>query len=407
MNPNRLNGSREAALARLDEFVPRADSHYTAKRNYDLGPNDRRNVSGLSPYIRHRILLEQEAVQAVYRQHKPGEVEKFVEEVLWRTYWKGWLEARPQVWLNWKRSAVEDALRWKDSDTYQRALRGETGIEPFDAWNAELLETGTLHNHARMWFASIWLFTLSLPWTLGAAHFFRHLLDSDPASNTLSWRWVAGLHTVGKHYIARASNIEKFTLGRFRDFAPLSESPQPVLGPTSHSCQPIVPFPEKPSEQLSKRHVLLVTADDLAPEIGPLSELNPELCLLHRPSTTEPLFAPAPLAEGFRDELYDDLAMRLRNHYRCEVKVLSSERPLIDAVRDAIKGGSDCDLVYHEPQVGPSKESLWTLTQRDVGLRYFPVRRAWDSKLYPFALKGFTQFKKSAFPLVIRKKGYF
>jgi deoxyribodipyrimidine photo-lyase len=64
----------------------------------------------------------------------------------------------------------------------------------------ELVETGYLHNHARMWFASIWIFTLRLPWELGADFFLRHLLDGDAASNTLSWRWVAGLHTKGKHY---------------------------------------------------------------------------------------------------------------------------------------------------------------------------------------------------------------
>ncbi len=74
---------------------------------------------------------------------------------------------------------------------------------------------GYLHNHARMWFASIWIFTLRLPWVLGADFFMRHLCDGDPASNTLSWRWVAGLHTRGKTYLARASNIATYTGGRF------------------------------------------------------------------------------------------------------------------------------------------------------------------------------------------------
>ena len=50
-----------------------------------------------------------------------------------------------------------------------------------------------MHNHVRMWFASIWIFTLNLPWQLGADFFMQHLLDGDPASNTLSWRWVAGI----------------------------------------------------------------------------------------------------------------------------------------------------------------------------------------------------------------------
>ena len=98
---------------------------------------------------------------------------------------------------------------------YRAAIDGETGIECFDAWSAELCETGYLHNHARMWFASIWIFTLKLPWRLGADFFYRHLLDGDAASNTLSWRWVAGLHTRGKPYAARADNIATYSGGRF------------------------------------------------------------------------------------------------------------------------------------------------------------------------------------------------
>jgi deoxyribodipyrimidine photo-lyase len=94
---------------------------------------------------------------------------------------------------------------------YNEATEGRTGIVAFDYWARELVETGYLHNHARMWFASIWIFTLKLEWELGADFFLRHLADGDAASNTLSWRWVAGLHTKGKHYLARAENIARYT----------------------------------------------------------------------------------------------------------------------------------------------------------------------------------------------------
>ena len=67
-----------------------------------------------------------------------------------------------------------------------------------------------------MWFASIWIFTLNLPWQLGANFFMKHLYDGDAASNTLSWRWVAGLQTIGKHQVATSSNISKFTNGKYR-----------------------------------------------------------------------------------------------------------------------------------------------------------------------------------------------
>jgi deoxyribodipyrimidine photo-lyase len=79
-----------------------------------------------------------------------------------------------------------------------------------DQFAGQLLQTGYLHNHARMWWASFWIHAERLPWELGAAHFFEHLIDADPASNTLSWRWVAGLQTPGKTYIVRLSNLEKY-----------------------------------------------------------------------------------------------------------------------------------------------------------------------------------------------------
>ena len=69
-----------------------------------------------------------------------------------------------------------------------------------------------------MWFASIWIHYFGLPWQLGAKLFYDHLLDADIASNTLSWRWVAGLQTEGKKYIANSHNIMKFSLSRFKSF---------------------------------------------------------------------------------------------------------------------------------------------------------------------------------------------
>ena len=74
-----------------------------------------------------------------------------------------------------------------------------------------------------MWFASIWIFTLGHPWQLGARLFRKHLLDWNASSNTLSWRWVAGMHTNKKPYLASKENIDKYTNNRFRD-TPISMS---------------------------------------------------------------------------------------------------------------------------------------------------------------------------------------
>ena len=211
--------SRAEGLRRLEAFLPRAGRRYAETRNYDQGPEAHDNVSTLSPWIRHRLVTEAEVIRAVRARHRFRAAEKFIQEVCWRTYWKGWLEMRPAVWAAY-RAEVESGLAALDDDSglresWQSAVEGRTGIACFDAWAGELVSTGYLHNHARMWFASIWIFTLKLPWALGADFFLRHLLDGDPASNTLSWRWVAGLHTRGKTYLARPGNIETYTRGRF------------------------------------------------------------------------------------------------------------------------------------------------------------------------------------------------
>ena len=224
--------SRDCGERRLRSFLPNAGRRYAERRNYDHGPGDRSNVSTLSPWIRHRLVTEAEVVRAVLEKQTYRSAEKFIQEVLWRTYWKGWLELRPGVWDDyrgavdgWHRElAGDDVLR----NRYCKATEGRTGIDCFDAWARELVEHGYLHNHARMWFASIWIFTLKLPWELGADFFLRFLLDGDPASNTLSWRWVAGIQTPGKTYLARPDNIAKFTGARWKAIDQLATEAAPV-----------------------------------------------------------------------------------------------------------------------------------------------------------------------------------
>ncbi len=203
----------------MADFVPAMGRRYANGRNYDHGAGQHKAVSQLSPYIRRRLITETEVLAAALRAHGAEGAEKFIDEVIWRGYFKGWLERRPQVWNSYVQGRSAD-LAAADLDRrlrrdLARATDGQTGIACFDAWAQELVETGYLHNHARMWFASIWIFTLGLPWRLGADFFYRHLLDGDAASNTLGWRWAAGLHTRGKPYPARADNITTFTGGRF------------------------------------------------------------------------------------------------------------------------------------------------------------------------------------------------
>ncbi|MFO6445994.1 FAD-binding domain-containing protein [Erythrobacter sp. NE805] len=231
--------TRAAGLARLAAFTPAAGRRYAETRNADDGPAEggRGNVSQLSPWLHAGLLGTREVLEAVLREHGPRASEKFVAEVFWRIYFKGYLEQRPAIWEDYRKGR-DGALAALDANAglrkaYAEAVEGRTGIAAFDVWAKELVATGYLHNHARMWFASIWIFTLKLDWQLGADFFLRHLIDADAASNTLSWRWVAGLHTRGKHYLARAENIARYTAGRpegplaaeglDEDAAPLSE----------------------------------------------------------------------------------------------------------------------------------------------------------------------------------------
>ena len=226
--------SREGALKQLDAFINSELANYSFKRNFDLGPNDKSNVSCLSPYISHRLITEYEAVKTVLSKFPYQKVEKYIQEIFWRVYWKGWLELRPQVWTDF----IEDLKGLKEDDNYKKTINGETNIECFNDWVKELKENNYLHNHTRMWFASIWIFTLNLPWQKGAEFFMKHLYDGDAASNTLSWRWVAGLQTKGKHYVAQSWNISKFTNNKYKNVK-LNENVLPITDKREYKINPL------------------------------------------------------------------------------------------------------------------------------------------------------------------------
>jgi len=226
--------SRDGALKQLDAFINSELANYSFKRNFDLGPKDKSNVSCLSPYISHRLITEYEVAKTVLAKFPYQKVEKYIQEIFWRVYWKGWLELRPQVWTDF----IEDLKGLKEDDNYKKAINGETQIECFNDWVKELKENNYLHNHTRMWFASIWIFTLNLPWQKGAELFMKHLFDGDAASNTLSWRWVAGLQTKGKHYIAQSWNISKFTNNKYKNVK-LNENALPVTDKREYKLNPL------------------------------------------------------------------------------------------------------------------------------------------------------------------------
>ncbi len=226
--------SRAKALDRLESFVENNLAEYSKLRNFDFGPEKRSNVSCLSPYITHGIINEQEIIKKSLSKFSFSKNEKFIQEVLWRTYWKGWLELRPNVWSDYLTELIKIKENLKNNQNYKNAIEGKTKIDCFNQWVIELKENNYLHNHTRMWFASIWIFTLELPWQLGAEFFMQHLYDGDAASNTLGWRWVAGVQTQGKHYLASEWNIKKFTANRFNNIK-LNENAPPKISEKTYS----------------------------------------------------------------------------------------------------------------------------------------------------------------------------
>lgn len=367
--------TRTAALDRLAAFAPHAGRDYTGQRNYDRTGHD--NVSRLSPYLRHRIVTEDDVLQTVLARHSPAAAEKFIQEVFWRTYWKGWLEQRPSIWSGYRvgltaamnRIQTQSGLR----GDWEAACAGDTGIDCFDAWARELADTGYLHNHARMWFASIWIFTLRLPWELGADVFMRHLLDGDPASNTLGWRWVGGLQTIGKTYLARADNIAKYTDGRFQPTglatwaAPLDAQPHPDRSP--------LPLPGNiPSGKIG----LLITEDDLTPDWLLKQFAFTHIAAFNGTSLRSPLQV-APHVDRFVDGAVTDLGDRIgpliKTNTPAEIDDWASQNDLSAIVTSFTPVGGTADAI---------KQIKTPLVQ---------MVRPYDSAAWPHASAGFFKFK--------------
>jgi deoxyribodipyrimidine photo-lyase len=360
--------TRAAALGKLERFVPHA-ARYAGWRNFDLGAGKHDGVSGLSPYIRTRLVTEEECTRAVLAQHSARAAEKFLQEIAWRTYWKGWLEMRPGVW----RRYLETLAEQEKTPAYEAAVSGNTGIACFDHWASELVETGYLHNHARMWFASIWIFTLQLPWQLGADFFLRHLLDGDPAANTLSWRWVAGLHTPGKHYLARAENISKFTCGRFDTKGQLNESAPPLpmdFVPEREQLD----LPPDPAPRGRIGHLMFL--EDLAPPPERIGKISATAAFI------PPVLETSPIVSAFLNGAVNDTLDRTNGS--------RLDSPLPSAIADWISAEKLEAIIVSQPTVGFTKDFLGS---QQLPVPLHPFVRDWDRKLWPHATAGFFKLK--------------
>ena len=379
--------TRSAGLARLAGFVPRSGRAYAAERNHDRGPDGHTSVSRLSPYLRHRLVLEREVIAAVTERYALSTADKFVSEVYWRTYFKGFLERRPTIWSHYRarlaahREAVaRDGALARD---LAAAEAGETGIDAFDHWARELDDTAYLHNHARMWFASIWIFTLRLPWELGADLFLRRLVDGDPASNTLSWRWVAGLHTKGRTYLARADNIARYTEGRVRATGLATAAP-PLTEEVDHPLRPVPDPPPVPDGAV----LWLITEEDCASEdLAAGANVAGALATVSAADRSHGEVAPTVLA--FTRGAVADAAAR------CGAP---SPVPLDgDALVAAAREARTDVIAFSYAPVGPVADRLAAARPglSSAGVRLVPVLRPEDPPAWQQSDRGFFKLRKA------------
>ena len=376
-----FEASRAKAVEKLNNFVEKNLNDYSKLRNFDLGPDNRLNTSCLSPYITHGAINELEVIDKSLKKYSFAKNEKFIQEVLWRTYWKGWLELRPNVWSDYLIELDKIKSEFKNNQNYLDAIEGKTNIDCFNQWVVELKENNYLHNHTRMWFASIWIFTLELPWQLGAEFFMQHLYDGDAASNTLGWRWVAGVQTQGKHYLASEWNINKFTNNRFKNIK-LNENATPIFNDKTY------PVNKKDflNSEILEDQTLLIFENNMTFEFSDFKKHKFEKILLVSNETNRTIKLSEKVLK-FKANLLEDQKIRLQEKsINCEIINISDLKNITEEVY----------ALY--PTVGENLDFIQNNNLKNIKLLY----RKLDQFSWQYCNKGFFNFK-NYIPKIIAK----
>ncbi|MDC0558118.1 DNA photolyase [Candidatus Pelagibacter ubique] len=367
-----FEASRAKAVDKLNTFVEQNLSDYSKLRNFDFGPSNRSNVSCLSPYITHGIINELEVINKSLKKFSFAKNENFIQEVLWRVYWKGWLELRPDVWSDYLIELDKIKKEFKNKQSYLDATEGKTNVDCFNQWVSELKEKNYLHNHTRMWFASIWIFTLELPWQLGAEFFMQHLYDGDAASNTLGWRWVAGIQTQGKHYLASEWNINKFTNNRFKNIK-LNENAKPISNDKIYS---VINKGFKNSEILEDK-TLLIFENNMTFEFSDFKEHKFKKILLVSNNTDRTIKLSEKVLK-FKANLLEDQKIRLKE------KSINCETININDLKNITE-----EVFALYPTVGENLNFIQNNQLKNIKFLY----RKLDQSSWQYCNKGFFNFK--------------
>jgi deoxyribodipyrimidine photo-lyase len=191
------------AQNRLEAFTETTLACYGEERNrMDLA-----GTSGLSPYLRFGMLSARQAVHAAHTAISIApdgkamrSIETWLNELIWREFYITILYHFPYV----RRTAFRQALReipWVNNpQDFAAWAEGRTGYPVVDAAQRQLVQTGWMHNRARMISASFLTKDLLVDWRFGERYFMQHLIDGDPAANNGGWQWTAGTGTDAAPY---------------------------------------------------------------------------------------------------------------------------------------------------------------------------------------------------------------
>jgi len=384
-----FNSTISEAENLLDSYMPKAGSYYELKRNFSIDLDTNKNTTSLlSPYIRYRILSEESILKEVLNKHSYFESEKYIQEIFWRTYWKGWLEHRPEVYDDYLSERDILLNKFSNKKFYQNAIIGNTNYKFFNNWVLDLKNKGYLHNHIRMWFASIWIFNLNLPWQLGADFFMQHLLDGDPASNTLSWRWVAGIQTKGKNYIARKNNIEKYSNIKLNENEILNENVYPIQDDKVYNIKEININHEINTDNIK---AIIVPTD----EINIVKDLNIQDCNS---------FYGLPIND-YNDHKFD---IKIINHIKkITQSVLNDDifyqtrkyelhfENYYDELNKWIKNKNINEIYLPYVTKGNWKNIYKKIIEDNPSVNFIVFNRNYDAKSWIYSKKGFFNFKKN------------
>jgi len=233
-----------------------------------------------------------------------------------------------------------------------------------------------------MWFASIWIFTLGLPWQKGAEFFMKHLLDGDAASNTLSWRWIGGLQTKGKHYLAQSWNIDKFLNKKYQNIE-LRENVLPLIDNREYKISPI-----EIQTNYSKNEHLIVFENDLSIESFKIKDYKKIYFIL--------------LDNKSRLLKLDSKVLNYKkNILQDHIKEIDDSFVLIneDEIEELLESLKNFDIVY--PSIGENMSFIKKkVKQKKLNLNF--ITRDEDIFCWNFSNKGFFNFK-SNIPKILAK----